>query len=252
MEDLKILEWWAKFHKMPYSEKRRLLTKYLAEKTGVSCEIRLYRSITRTSLQTFKEKLAKPLQDDIIVRKALQEIGIAPTTAHHWYLSTKDSIALNADTSQCKSCPLNGLCEYSIPKNVWQKIQDKYSYLLAVKRLQHTLIKKELFKEALRKKTGITDEEVIRKMLRRIMEKQYYRKNIELTSQESIVLEVLEERNVGVVAVIKWFYKVKDAEQKLAAAAGNVIDAEDIDVVGLEELRRDIGLELLEVVEDES
>ena len=97
MNDVQILEWWAKFHQMPYERKRELLTNYLTQKTGIGCEIRLYRSITRVSMQTYKEKLGKLLQDDIAVQKALQEIGISTNTALNWYIQTKKRNPLKPD-----------------------------------------------------------------------------------------------------------------------------------------------------------
>ncbi len=239
MEDLQILEWWAKFHNLPLERKRELLTKYLS-KTGVSCEVRLYRSITRVSMQTFKQKLGRLLEDDLKVQGALKDIGINAMTAINWYIQTKPNVPLKVETSQCATCPLNGLCEYSVSPTLWKNVKDKYGYLLMSKRMQHVLIKKERFIEAVRLRMGLTDESVIQRLLRRVMEKQYYKKDLELTGEQQTIAEVLLEQKVTAIAVIKWFYIVKEAKQSLARVARNEMTPAKAELIGIESLGKDL------------
>lgn len=246
MDETKLLEFWSKFHKMSYEKKRALLTEYLARKLGISCEVRLYRSITRVSLQTHKEKLGKLLKDDIAVQQAFRELNLAPTTALNWYITTKSDILLKPNTTECKNCPLNGLCEYSLPTKFWKGIQDKYPNLLVSKRLQHVLIKKEKILEAITIKTSISDEDTVRKHLRRLIQKQYYDKNIELSRDQQKIVEVLKEQKIGAVAVIKWCYIINEAKENLTVENKQLLP-EQIESIGLEKLRKDIFSDKLEV-----
>lgn len=249
MRETLLFELWAKFHNMSQLEKRRLLTKYLAEKTGITCEIRLYRSITRLSFQTYKKKLGKLLQDDLAVESVLKDLKLNAQTAMTWYLYTKDKVPFKPETAECNECPLNGLCEYSIPKELWQGIKDKYGYLLVSRRMQHVLIKKERFKAAFNKKTGISDDGEIRRLLRRAMEKKHYNQNLKLTPLDEKMAETLKEENIGPVAVIKWFYIIKNAQKNLEKAAKNQIEPDEAESLGIEELREDIRKRRLEVKE---
>lgn len=239
--ETKILYYYAKFRKLDNISKRHLLNTLVKEKLGINCEVRMYRVLTRLTFQTLRKKYEEKFdwtKDEKKLSKVLKEFELAPQTCHHWYYSTFEKIkSLQPLKAECSSCSFNELCEYTVPDEIMEKINNKYDYLLVTKRLQKILVKIELFKDKL--KGNWTDEET-RICLRRLVEKDYFKDNISLPKNSNLIVNALKKRNIKSITALKWFYVLKNSPKLLKKAQQNEIMPDEVFDKGMIDLKEDI------------
>ena len=227
--ETEILYYYAKFRKMSNLEKRQLLNKLITERLGIGCEVRIYKILTRLTFQTLRKKyecIFAFTKDEQNLAKILKELDLAPSTCHHWYYSTFEKIKpIQSLKSECPSCSLKQICEYTIPEEITNKIKNKYEYNLVSKRLYHILVKIELFRNEIE---GEWTDEEIRICLRRFVEKSYYRKNVDLPKRADLISKALKKRKIKAMTALKWFYVLKNSPELLKKAQNNEIAPDEV------------------------
>ncbi|MEM4264104.1 MAG: hypothetical protein QW666_04410 [Candidatus Woesearchaeota archaeon] len=239
--DTKILYHYAQFQKLGNLEKRELLNKLVKERLGIGCEVRIYRILTRLTFQTLRKRYEIRFaftKDEITLAEILNELCLPPSTCHHWYYSTFEKIQpIQSLKSECSACSFGKICEYTVPKEIMDKITNKYEYRLVSRRLQQILVKIELFKNNLQ---GSWTDDEIRICLRRIVEKDYYRQHIELTEKDDLIVQALKKSNIKAITALKWFYAIKNSPELLKTAQQNKIAPDEVFEKSMINLKKDL------------
>lgn len=239
--DTRILYHYAEFQRLGNLEKRQLLNELVKERLGIGCEVRIYRILTRLTFQTLRKKYEVSFaftKDEIALAEILKELCLPPTTCHHWYYTTFEKIQpMQALKSECSACSFDNLCEHAISKEIMDKIEHKYEYRLVSRRLQQILVKIELFKDKLQ--GNWTDDE-IRISLRRLVEKDYYRKNVKLIEKDDLVIQALQKSKIRAMTALKWFYAIKNSPELLKLAQQNKIMPDEVIEKSIINLKKDV------------
>ncbi|MBW2972796.1 hypothetical protein KY346_00205 [Candidatus Woesearchaeota archaeon] len=227
--ETKMLYYYAKFQKMSDIEKRQLFNKLVKERLRIECEARIHKILTRLTFQTLRKKHGENFtftKDEQKLAEIFKELNLSPSTCHKWYYSTFEKIKpIQTLKSECSACSIKHLCEHTVPKELIEKINNKYEYELVTKRLQQILVKIELFRNEL---NNTWTEEEIRTCLRRLVEKDYYRKEIELPNKAGDIITALKKRKIKAMTALKWFYVIKNSPELLKKAQQNEIMSDEV------------------------
>ena len=224
--DTQILRWWAKFQKLGYLDKRRIFSQIVSEETGINCEWKIYRVLTRLTFKRYKDIHKIPHPEDKFVQKLLDELCLSPSTVNNWYYGTLDKTAFEHGCEKCESCRFNHTCDGSLDKKAYTNIVKKYEFKLISNRLYQILIKVDKFK-------GLLSEEMedseLRLVLRRIMQYEYYTKKEAVYSQrELVVIEALKKMSAKSGTVLRWFYVLKHSKELMEMAKANQISPNEV------------------------
>jgi hypothetical protein len=224
--DVQILRWWAKFQKLGYLDKRRIFSQIVSEETGISCEWKIYRILTRLTFKRYKDLHKIPYPDDKFVQKLLDELCLSPSTVNNWYYDTIDKVAFEQKCEKCESCRFTHTCNGSLDKKSYTNIVKKYEFKLMSNRLYQILIKVDKFKGLLCEE--IEDPELML-ILRRLMQYEYYTKKEVVHSQRELaVLEALNKMSAKSGTVLRWFYVLKHSKELVEMAKANQISPNEV------------------------
>src|SRR3989344_5790942 len=220
--DTQLISSWATFDKLSYLEKRAYFRVLVAENLYIQCEARLYRVLTRLTFQSLRRKNELHYQltkDEELLDNLLQKIGLSASTCNNWFYSTLKQKPLELVENDCKDNPTGAICDCCVDPSLREKLRQNYDFQLVSKRIYRTLVNVELFKAHLLKEKIILSDDEIRKSLRRLVEEKYYsarhKNRLELRASDISLKEVLCERKIGAMAVLNWFYLLKNHPELL-------------------------------------
>lgn len=241
--DTKILYYWAQFHNMNNLQKRELFTKLISEKLNIGCEAHIYRLLTRFTFQSMRKKYGekyKFTQAEKKVEALMKELLLSSSTVHNWYYATIGKHPLTLVENECANLPTGNICECCLSENVRKKLKNNYELRLASKRLYQIIVKAELFKEELCK-DAFLDNDTISKSLRRLVERDYYRKTVKINAEDIVVEKTLRKRGIKPITALKWFYLLKNHPELLKKAYQDKISSDDIFEQSGIKMMKDLG-----------
>jgi len=248
--DTQLLYQFARFHKMGNLEKRQLFTRLASERLGVSCEARIYRVLVRLTFQSLRRKYEEQFnftQDDKRFDVLLQELGLSPSTAVHWYYVTVRTQPLSLAKDECKDLTTGNICECCISDKVRQQLENNYEYRLASKRLYQIIVRVEVFKGVLAQEGILINDEELRLSLRRICEQEYYlhryykrRTRFHLRDTDRKIQQVLGKIKLRPITPLKWLYLLKHHPELIKKAQQGEIAPDEIFVRTMQVLKNDV------------
>lgn len=238
---------WVKFNNMSYLDKRAYFRKLVADTFNIKCEARLYRALTRLTFQSLRRQHELRYQftsDEEKLDGLLRTIGLRSSTCNNWFYSTLHQKSLELVPYDCKDKSIGVTCDCCVDSSVRDKLKANYDLQLVSKRIYRTLVKIELFKAHIQKSDICLSDDEIRKSLRRLVEKQYYQKRHktppELQTCDEVVKTVLVERKIGAMAVLKWFFLLKNHVRLLNDVRNNRLQPDELFVENMRTMRDDI------------
>lgn len=245
---------WANVQKGGILGKRELFNALLAERLSIRCEARIWRVLTRLTYQSLRKKYELRYEftrDEKRMGSLLQELGLSPSTCFAWYYRTFEKHPLKLVKDECRDDQTGAICDCSLDEVVREQITQNYEYKLASKRLYQVIVKVELFKRALVRADIRLDDEEICKGLRRLVEEKYYkhqykrRTMFHLRKCDLLVQKVLDKRNIGAMAVLKWFYLLLKHPELLRKAQHNLIAPDEMFKEAMDMMKEDIHKDII-------
>mgnify|MGYP001589638451 CR=1 FL=1 len=225
-----ILYYWAQFHNLDTVQKRELFTALISERLNINCEAHIYRILTRFTFQSLRKKYGETYNFTPAEKRfdgLMEELSLIPSTVHNWYYTTINKHPLRLVRDECATLPTASICECSI-NIVKERLEKDYELRLASKRLYQTIIKGELFKEELCKEKVFLGNVELCKSLRRLVENDYYRKNVMLHAEDLTIKAILQRKGIKSITVLKWFYLLRHHHELLKEVYQEKISPDDI------------------------